>query len=347
MICPNTQHFSFGDSRVKGTVEMVLCACMKMFKEGDGEAKRAAQFLKKVRNSGGKLLIMTGAGMSVQSGVPVFRNADGSMSPDFLRFLGDYNKARKRAGLPQANDWFDFSVAQMFRKETEKEAWAYWRWRILRALVEPAQDYQELQKLVEYFGQDKTFTNTSNCDMLHQRAGSARERVREIHGCLGRVQCAFPDHGTAECGSKLHSVDDAFLQRLRNEPEWVPRCPLCKNACLRPNVMIFMDDTLINDTGSVMYEQGENYRQFTSDCRQFGNFAVLEVGAGVVVSSIRSEAEITARSGEGLVRVNPSADECRQMQNFMGQQLAEAGKYFPIVQRSGTALAAITSELGL
>ena len=26
----------------------------------------------------------------------------------------------------------------MFRKETEREAWAYWRWRILRARVPPA-----------------------------------------------------------------------------------------------------------------------------------------------------------------------------------------------------------------
>merc|ERR550537_761983 len=118
--------------------------------------------------------------------------------------------------------------------------------------------------------------------------------------------------------------------------------------CMPPSKRhIFMDDTLIDDSGSVMYKQGKNYRQFTSDCRQLGNFAVLEVGAGVVVNSIRSEAEITASNGEGLVRVNPSADECRQMQNPLGQQLADAGKYFPIVQRSGTALAAITSELGL
>ena len=44
--------------------------------------------------AGGGLLVMTGAGMSVQSGVPVFRNSDGSMSKDFLRFLVSYNKAR-------------------------------------------------------------------------------------------------------------------------------------------------------------------------------------------------------------------------------------------------------------
>ena len=30
--------------------------------------------------------------MSVTSGVPVFRGSDGTMSPDFLKFLGDFNK---------------------------------------------------------------------------------------------------------------------------------------------------------------------------------------------------------------------------------------------------------------
>ena len=49
------------------------------------------------------------------------------MSPDFLRFLGDYNAARQLHGMEPADDWFSFSVPQMFAKETEKEAWAYWR----------------------------------------------------------------------------------------------------------------------------------------------------------------------------------------------------------------------------
>ena len=64
---------------------------------------------------------MTGAGMSVQSGVPVFRNSDGSMSKDFLRFLAGYNKARAAAGRPTVDDWFGFSVPEMFHRSTAKE----------------------------------------------------------------------------------------------------------------------------------------------------------------------------------------------------------------------------------
>ena len=45
----------------------------------------------------------------------------------------------------------------MFRKETEKEAWAYGRWRMLRAQVQPADDYMQLMRLVEYFGPERCF----------------------------------------------------------------------------------------------------------------------------------------------------------------------------------------------
>ena len=69
----------------------------------------AARLLESVKHDGGGLLILTGAGMSVKSGVPVFRGADGSMSPEFLKFLGDYNAARRAAGLREASDWFGFS----------------------------------------------------------------------------------------------------------------------------------------------------------------------------------------------------------------------------------------------
>ena len=134
-------------------------------------AKGAARILSNVLQSGGRLLVLTGAGMSVSSGVPVFRAADGTMSEDFLTFLRNYNKARKAHHLPEADDWFSFSVPEMFRPETEKEAWAYWKWRITRSVVTPAEDYTILNTIMERFGQDRTFVRTSNCDMLHELSG--------------------------------------------------------------------------------------------------------------------------------------------------------------------------------
>ena len=201
----------------------------------------ACAAISRVYESGGGLLVLTGAGMSVSSGVPVFRAADGTMSPDFLRFLNDFNAARRKALLTEADDWFNFSVPEMFRAETAKEAWAYWRWRTLRARVEPGNDYRQLSRLVELFGPERMFVVTSNCDGLHESAGVSQDALFECHGSLARLQCSEP------CSNEMWPADDAFLKQLRENPEHVPMCPKCKSACLRPNVMIFGDGQLVQD----------------------------------------------------------------------------------------------------
>ena len=62
-------------------------------------------------------MVVTGAGMSGLSGVPVFRHSDGSMSSEFLGYLDNFNRARRQAGLCEVRDWFEFSVPDMFARK--------------------------------------------------------------------------------------------------------------------------------------------------------------------------------------------------------------------------------------
>jgi len=154
--------------------------------------KAAAAITKGVKCKNGSLLILTGAGMSVKSGVPIFRS-NRQMSPVFVKFLENYNIAQKKHGLEEASSWFEFSVPEMFKSETRKEAWDYWRWRVETAYAaSPADDYDNLMKIVKLFGQERCFVVTSNCDSMHARAGMDDKRIREIHGALSNVQCAKP-----------------------------------------------------------------------------------------------------------------------------------------------------------
>jgi NAD-dependent SIR2 family protein deacetylase len=293
--------------------------------------------------------------MSVSSGVPVFRAADGTMSPDFLRFLDEYNAARRKAQLPEADDWFNFSVPEMFRAETAKEAWAYWRWRTLRARVEPGNDYKELGRLVDLFGSERVFVVTSNCDGLHESAGVSQDALYECHGSLARLQCSEP------CSNEMWPADAVFLKQLRENPGYVPICPRCKSACLRPNVMIFGDGQLVED---VLTQQVARQVKFcekfsieeTSNVANGGdqaeavaaagaaaaatiktntsnkkksqqlNCVVLEVGAGTVVPSIRCTAEALGAQGQGLVRVNPSHVECEKMESLTNGEALKKGR---------------------
>eukprot|EP00462_Mataza_sp_D1_P009824 CAMPEP_0175154736 /NCGR_PEP_ID=MMETSP0087-20121206/20538_1 /TAXON_ID=136419 /ORGANISM="Unknown Unknown, Strain D1" /LENGTH=322 /DNA_ID=CAMNT_0016441719 /DNA_START=5 /DNA_END=973 /DNA_ORIENTATION=+ len=306
----------------------------------------ACNRIQEVQKIGGQLLILTGAGMSVSSGVPVFRNKDGSMSSDFVKFLSAFNQARAQNNLPEVTDWFHFSMPHMFRKETAKPAWAYWRWRTLRALVKPAHDYDLLMKLVAYFGPAKSFAITSNCDSLHVQAGMPAANVEEIHGSLCRLQCS------EKCSETLFPVDATFLKRLEEEPDWVPQCPACKVCCLRPNVMIFGDDVLVE---TMLEEQEDRRSRFTNECKAFKMVdgqgqelcgrarVVLELGAGVVVPSIRMMAEKFGSTSAAFIRINPSAEESEQQETTYDL----SGRYFPIVEPAAAALEALVNRLGL
>ena len=201
--------------------------------------------------------------------------------------------------------------------------------------------------LAALFGPDRVFVETSNCDCLHLRAGLAPLSLREIHGSLSRLQCSVP------CCQTLRQVDEAFLCRLEAEPDWVPMCEACGTACLRPNVMIFGDTRLVD---SVITSQAGRAKDFV-DMWQSGagkanfvqskaNLVVLELGAGVVVPSIRCSAEsLGARAAGGLIRINPSRDECAQLQT--AERLSAGNGYAPLVARSEEALAALCEKLQL
>jgi NAD-dependent SIR2 family protein deacetylase len=223
---------------------------------------------------------------------------------------------------------------------------------MLRANVSPGADYDLLMKLVAYFGKDRCFVQTSNCDFLHLKAGIESTAIEEIHGSLMNLQCSKP------CSENIISVDETFLKRLETEPDWVPQCPKCQKCCLRPNVMIFGDGQLVED---VIHAQDGRKQDFVQNFhksnmaagisqdwgnRQTKNMVVLEVGAGVVVPSIRYYAEQHAEASSALIRVNPSKEECAKMER--SRVGAPAPKnYFPLVARSSQALEAVTKELGL
>ena len=84
------------------------------------------------------------------------------------------------------------------------------------------------------------------------------------------------------------------------------------------------------------------------------NWAVLEIGAGVVVPSIRRMAHEEGNESDCFIRVNPSADECRDVGSFfLGSPSTRiegrlcSSNYFPLQARSEAALAALSDELSL
>jgi NAD-dependent deacetylase len=146
-----------------------------------------------------RVVVLTGAGISVESGVPTFRQA--------------------QTGLWSQYDPQELATPQAFRKNP-RLVWEWYSWR--RELVSNAQPNPGHRALALLEERIPHFTLvTQNVDGLHQRAGS--KNVLELHGNLARVKCA--DEGLI--------VHD-WLQ----EDDVPPRCRHC-GGLLRPDVVWF------------------------------------------------------------------------------------------------------------
>lgn len=148
-----------------------------------------------------RLTVLTGAGMSAESGVPTFRDA--------------------QTGLWSRFDPTQLASPEGFRADPPL-VWRWYAWR--RELVsraEPNAGHVALAGAVARF--DWCRIVTQNVDGLHQRAGS--RDVLELHGSIVRMRCLDA------CGVVYAAPADLPV----GEP---PRCPRC-GSWLRPDVVWF------------------------------------------------------------------------------------------------------------
>jgi NAD-dependent deacetylase len=114
------------------------------------------------------VVILTGAGISAESGIPTFRGSDGLWK----------NYKPEELATPQA-----------FAKDP-RLVWEWYDWR--RGLIAKAEPNAGHRALVQLEAAKPNFTLiTQNVDGLHDRAGS--RRVLKLHGDIWRMQCS-------ECG---------------------------------------------------------------------------------------------------------------------------------------------------
>jgi NAD-dependent deacetylase len=147
-------------------------------------------------------VVLTGAGISTESGIPDFR------SP---------------TGIWADVDPFEVASIQAFRRDPER-VWDFYRARIHVLLeAEPNRAHLALAELERR--QLVQAVITQNIDLLHARAGSTE--VVEVHGSIATSGCLRCRHVEA-----LHGV----LAQL--EHRRMPVCPSCGNV-LKPGVVMF------------------------------------------------------------------------------------------------------------
>ena len=146
-----------------------------------------------------RIVVLTGAGISAESGLPTFRDA---------------------AGLWEGHDPMQVATPEAFAADPDLVHRFYDERRAALARVGPNAAHRALARLGEQLGDDLLVV-TQNIDDLHERAGS--DHVLHMHGRLRSARCLTCDERSAWTGP----LGDR------------PPCPACGMRDLRPDVVWF------------------------------------------------------------------------------------------------------------
>ncbi len=149
-----------------------------------------------------RVVVLTGAGVSAESGVPTFRGGGRSAVWKGLPFDQISSAAMLERSLPEVWEWFDYRRGVIEKLEPNAAHGALARWQ----------------------GRFEDFTLvTQNVDGLHQAAGS--RDVIELHGNLWRARCL-------SCRAE-YDLHDSEAEAVRGRT-----CVECGDH-LRPGVVLF------------------------------------------------------------------------------------------------------------
>ncbi len=168
---------------------------------------------------GGLITVLTGAGVSAESGIPTFRGPEGYWT------VGSVNY--------QPGEIATYAMLERNPKEV-------WKWFLFRrgvcadALPNPGHlAVVEMEKLLK----NRFRLLTQNVDGLHLRAGNTLEATYQVHGNLNCMRCF------GECNSGVYPVPETIPKIGRgedlSEADWaLLQCPNC-GSMSRPHVLLW------------------------------------------------------------------------------------------------------------
>src|SRR4051794_9031306 len=164
-------------------------------------ATRVAELIREAQRA----VVLTGAGISVPSGIPDFRTPG--------------------KGMWEKVDPMEVAHIDAFRRDPDR-FWHFYSQRFMALRDKRPNRAHEIVAELERRGLVRGVI-TQNIDRLHRAAGS--RNVIEVHGSISHSICP-------ECGGRFEL--DRVVAMIEREPESAPKCTGCVSA-LKPDVVLF------------------------------------------------------------------------------------------------------------
>lgn len=226
------------------------------------EIQRAAKLLA----SPAPICVLTGAGISAESGIPTFRD--------------------KQTGLWQRYRAEDLATPTAFVRDP-KLVWSWYQWR--RQLVHdkaPNPAHYALakwQQMSKANHQSVTLI-TQNVDDLHEQAGST---VTHLHGHLWRNRCH-------DCGTPFKNEAEVLVRdknAIRFDDELIT-CQYC-GGYIRPDIVWFGE--------SLPSQAWQTAEDAAASCKVF-----ISIGTSSLVYPAAGLAQLAKQNGAKIIEINPN-----------------------------------------
>ncbi|MBI4816548.1 MAG: RNA polymerase subunit sigma [Deltaproteobacteria bacterium] len=267
---------------------------------------RARVLIDQALSAGGRTVVVTGAGVSAESGIPTFRGPEGYWTVGSKHFRPE-----------------DLATQRAFRDMP----WEVWSWYLFRRGVcrkaSPNAGHQALVELEELL-QDRFVLITQNVDGIHLRAGNSLDRTYQIHGNIDFMRCADECTDDLYRVPELISIDWPKDRRVDDAERSLLVCPSCGGRA-RPHVLWFDE----------AYD--EVHFRFDSSIRAAGRAdLVIIAGTSGATSLPVHVAEIAAQRGVVMLAVNLEESPFTELAERLPKGAALFGQ-------SGSILPEITS----
>ena len=213
-----------------------------------------------------RICILTGAGISAESGIPTFRD--------------------KQTGLWENYGAEDLATPEAFARDP-KLVWSWYQWRrqvVADKKPNPAHDaLAQWQYHSQSSGQQVTLI-TQNVDDLHEQAGST---VTHLHGHLWRNRCSQCKTPYQKQSRGSYSSADTM-----DYSEVLISCPHC-DGYIRPDIVWFGE--------ALPVQAWETAEQAAADCEAF-----ISIGTSSLVYPAAGLAQLAKDNGAKIIEINPN-----------------------------------------
>lgn len=213
--------------------------------------------IKELIKNADAILIGAGSGLSTSAGIDYSRKSFKNNFPELVRAYG----------------MTDMYTSSFYEFNTEEERWSYWAKHINYSFIAPP-PLETYKNLFEIVKGKNYFVITTNVDGQFLKSGFDKNKVFEVQGSYGKMQCSIGCHNKLYDNTKLVSNMLKSKDNLRIDSKLIPKCPVCGR---KMEINIRKDAFFVEDDN--WNKLNNAYKKFIHD-NKYKKLILLELGVG-------------------------------------------------------------------